>query len=167
MPASAPAASLSAVDLLSQRKDGAGRPWIGPAAQLAGNRFTADLTMAGMLPKVTMDWTRGARIDGRGGATLNPAESAVAARKRVNAALDAVGPDLAGLLIDVCGFDKGLETLERERNWPVRSGKVVVRLALNGLARHYGYDDAATGRPSAISRTWTAAGARPDFPAGQ
>jgi hypothetical protein len=158
---------VSSLDLLRQRCDSAGRPWIGPAAHMAGERLAADMSVAGFLPKVTMDWSRGAPLDGGGGARLNPTEAAVAARQRMDAALGAVGPDFAGLLIDVCGFDKGLETLERERNWPVRSAKVVVRLALDALARHYGYGDAATGKPSVRSRAWAASGARPVFPAAQ
>lgn len=148
MSAAARAVSQSSLlDQLRQRMDGAGQPWIGPAAHLAGERLCADLTFAGMLPKTTMDWGRGAPSDrGRSQHGLNPSEATIAARQRADAALRAVGPDFAGLLIDICGFDKGLETLERERNWPVRSAKVVVRLALDALARHYGYSDAATGR---------------------
>jgi hypothetical protein len=163
MPAAASAESRSTVlDQLRHRADASGRPWIGAAAHMAGERLAADLIFAGMLPKTTMDWSRGAPSD-RGGMRhgLNPTEAAMAARQRADAALRTVGPDFAGVLMDVCGFDKGLETLERERNWPVRSGKLVVRFALDALARHYGYSDAATGRGSRRSEVWTAPGPRP------
>jgi Domain of unknown function (DUF6456) len=151
--------AASTLELLHQRKDGAGAPWIGRAARLAGERLAGDLLTAGMLPRVTMDWSRRDAVDG-GGSGLNPSEAALAARQRAERALAAVGPDFSGLLIDICGFDKGLATVEAERRWPVRSAKLAARLALNALARHYGYDEVATGRATGM-RNWTAPGPRP------
>jgi Domain of unknown function (DUF6456) len=155
-------AAATTLDLLRQRKDASGRPWTTAAEHAAGERFAADLAFAGIMPKVTMDWSRGAPGDrGAGARGLNPTEAALAARQRTEKAFDALGPEFSGLLIDLCGFDKGLEQLERERNWPVRSAKVAVKLALGALARHYGYGDVATGGASSRIGAWTAPGPRP------
>lgn len=147
---------------LHRRKDGSGRPLIGQAAFAAGERLAMDMRKCGMAPRVTMDWTRGAPADRGGGPRgLSPTEAGMAARQRASSALSAVGPELSGLLIDLCGFDKGLETIEMERGWPARSAKVVARIALDALARHYGYADETIGRASAPTRNWRATDARP------
>jgi hypothetical protein len=147
-----------------RRKDKSGAGMIGPSAFAAGERLGADLTFAGMLPRVTMDWSgqmRANRSDE--GGRLNPTEAAMAARQRVNLALRAVGPEFSGLLFDLCGFCKGLEAIERDRGWPARSGKVVVKLALASLARHYGFDDVAMGRKQGPMQVWAAPDARPNM----
>lgn len=88
----------------------------------------------------------------------------LAARERVRRALAAVGPDLAGILIDVCCCLKGLESAERDGGWPKRSGKVVLQIALRQLAQHYGLtpppQSRAQDRAARINH-WGAAGYRP------
>jgi Domain of unknown function (DUF6456) len=63
--------------------------------------------------------------------------------------LAAVGPELCGVLVDVCCELRGLEEAEKTRGWPQRAGKVVLQLALTRLARHYGLDGARRGAPPA------------------
>jgi hypothetical protein len=110
-----PVASATESPLLwmARRKDKSGETMIGPAAFAAGERLRADLTFSGMLPRVTMDWS-GRMPGGKGGdgASLNPTEAALAARQRVDKALRDVGPEFSGLLVDLCGFAKGLELIE-------------------------------------------------------
>jgi Domain of unknown function (DUF6456) len=119
-------------------------PLIDDAGFAAGERFRADFERAGMQQRTTIDWSRlGANTDGGRGS--EPSDVMMSARNRVEAALAAVGPDFAGPLIDLICFHKGLEQLERERDWPARSGKVLIRFALAALARHYGYQNVAKG----------------------
>lgn len=130
---------------LRRRQGLAGLP-IEPASFEAGERLRADLDRARMMPRVTANWAAPVTDSQRfGGDRLLAADVVIAARQRVRRALEAAGPDFAGLLIDVCGFLKGLTDIERERGWPARSAKVVLALALRRLARHYGLGNVASG----------------------
>lgn len=148
---------------LHRRPGKDGKPQIDDAEFAAGERFRADLTRAGMLPRTTMNWDAALTPDERGPGPRDPAgasDAAIAARQRVRRACEQLGPELSGLAIDVCGFLKGLDLIERERRWPARSAKVVLRVALAALASHYGTDRG--GKPSGL-RGWQAPGARPEI----
>lgn len=132
---------------LRRRRDSSGNPLLDEVAFVAGERFRADLTRAALLPRVTSNWSAA----GTGGGVRSPSaatDAMIAARQRIDAASRAVGADMIGLLVDVCGFLKGLEQVERERRWPARSAKVVLLIALGRLAEHYGYDREARGPSS-------------------
>lgn len=145
---------------LARRRGRDGRPLIEPHQLQAGERLRADFTRAHMMPRTSANWE--SPIDsGRHGGDRGAAaatDAMIAARQRVQQALDAVGPEFAGLLLDVGCFLKRLEDVERERCWPARSAKIVLQLALDRLARHYGYAGEARGRTRAPVRTWLADG---------
>lgn len=131
---------------LSRRKDKAGQALISSTALAAGERLQQDFMQAGMSPKMTADWS-GLPASGAGassGALLH-SERQMAAQQRLRRALEACGADLSGVLLDLCCFLKPLEAVEQERGWPARSGKVILKLALSALMRHYGLSESAQG----------------------
>jgi hypothetical protein len=127
---------------LRGRKDRDGQPLITEAQFAAGERLASDFRHAQLNPRVTVDWS-GAALRQRTrraapGIGVELSDSVVAARTRVQRALTAVGAELAGILVDVCCHDIGLEAAERSLRLPHRSAKVVLQMALTSLARHYG-----------------------------
>src|SRR3954453_16650072 len=141
---------------LSRRKGRDGRALIEPVQLQAGERLRADFTRAQLMPRVTANWTSSVAQDRRSGGVAAFNDAVIAARQQVRQACDSVGPEFIGLLLDVCCFLKSLEDVERERRWPARSAKVVLQLALDRLARHYGYSAEARGKQRAAVRTWLA-----------
>ena len=82
--------------------------------------------------------------------------------RRDLARIHAVLPrDCAGVVLDVCGLLKGLQEVERDRGWPRRSAKLVLRIGLEQLAQHYGLGPVARGADSSRKRSWMEEGARP------
>jgi Domain of unknown function (DUF6456) len=143
---------------LARRRGRHGRALVETHQLQAGERLRADFTCAHMMPRTTSDLANPIASDRRSGGDRAAVftDTMIAARQRVHHALDAVGPEFGGLLLDVCCFLKGLADVERERAWPARSGKVVLQLALDRLARHYGYAAQARGPRRARVRTWLA-----------
>ncbi len=150
---------------LRRRKDASGRPMIDAGEFAAGERLRADYERAQLMPRVTANWmaaVAGKRRSGENG-IADLTESALAARRRVEAALASLEPEMANLAVDFCCFLKGLERIEAERQWPARSAKVVLRLTLSALARHYGLSTRARGPAAGSLRHWGAEGYRPEF----
>lgn len=146
--------------LLSRLKDRTGGAFLPVEAIEAGERLASDFTRGQLQPRVTASWEPrlSARGKGERGGQAELADSAMAARDRFTLAVEAIGPELAGVAIDVCCFCKGLETVERERQWPARSAKLMLRTALLALARHYAPPPPQSRR---ASHHWGADGYRP------
>jgi hypothetical protein len=150
---------------LRRRTDKQGEPLLSAAEFEAGERLRTDFWFAQMTPRVTASWSTTApvRRHRRGGpmAVSELSDNALAARQCVTQALAAVGPELAGVLIDVCCHLQGLEQAERSAGWPQRAGKVILQIALKRLARHYGIEAGPPPKTASRIRHWGADGYRP------
>lgn len=129
------------LEWLRSRRDAAGRPLIDEIEYLAGVRLAHDFEQALLQPRVTAAWSgipgTSGRRHGTPGAGVEMSERTLSARQRLEAALAGMGPDLAGLVLDVCCFQIPLATVEREGRLPQRSAKVLLQYGLRALARHY------------------------------
>ena len=77
------------------------------------------------------------RIKGGGDGGLAPAERYIAAKARFDGAMAAAGRGLTDVLWRVVCAGEGLPEAEKALGWPVRSGKLVLRLALDRIAEFY------------------------------
>lgn len=106
---------------------------------LAGEKLRTDYEAAAMGPNVTMRWENIPLGGGKRGAPvgLNQTERMIAAKARFDGALAALGPDLSDIAWRVICAGESMPVAEREMAWPVRSGKLVLRIALDRLASFY------------------------------
>jgi hypothetical protein len=106
----------------------------------AGERLRGDYETAALGPRVTMAWDAAPAVAMRRGAPegLDPTLAQIAAKRRFDAAIGAAGPGLCDILWRVVCAGEGLVAAEKALGWPSRAGKLVLRLALDRVADHYG-----------------------------
>lgn len=102
----------------------------------AGERLRADWETAQLAPRTTMRWDA-VRVQRSGDRGLEPGERQLAARQRFDGAVEAAGPGLSDVLWRVVCAGESLPDAEKALEWPVRSGKLVLRLALDRVAGFY------------------------------
>jgi len=131
--------SESPLALLARRRTVDGKPFLKPCEISAGERLRSDYTRGQIMPRLGANWVATVASGRRGGGNgvVELTDAALAARLRVEKAVVAVGPELSGVLIDICCYLKGLERVEAERGWPARSAKIVLKSGLGALSRHY------------------------------
>jgi Domain of unknown function (DUF6456) len=128
---------------LAAARNADGTPYLDDALIAAGERMRRDFEASGLSQRVTVVYGEAAGSGGRhwqssDNATARLTDAALAARQRLHSAMDAVGPELSGILFDICCMASGLEQAELRLDLPRRAGKAVLLLALTRLARHYG-----------------------------
>ena len=102
----------------------------------AGERLRSDWERAQLSPSVTMRWDV-VRVSGGGDAGLSPGERQMAARRRFDEAVATAGSGLSDILWRVVCAGEGLPVAEKALDWPARSGKLVLRIALDRVADYY------------------------------
>ena len=105
----------------------------------AGERLRSDWERSQLSPRVTMRWDappmgRGARGAPEG---ADPTTAQLAAKRRFEAAVAAVGPGLSDIAWRVICAGEGMRDAERALGWPARAGRLVLGLALDRLAAFY------------------------------
>ena len=105
----------------------------------AGERLRADYEKAALGARVTMHWDGSPRAPrGSPSPGLDPTLTQIAAKRRFDAAIVAAGPGLADILWRVICAGEGMVAAEKALGWPSRAGKLVLGLALDRVASHYG-----------------------------
>lgn len=103
----------------------------------AGERLRADWEMAQLSPNISMRWDpvtiRGSSHD----RDLNPTERQIAAKARFDGAIAEAGKGLSDILWRVVCAGDSLPVAEKSLEWPARSGKLVLKLALDRVAGFY------------------------------
>ncbi len=118
---------------LSRRRDREGQPFLPRDLVAAGERLREDFELAKMGRQIAKDVTdfmaQTPSKDGPSGAA--------AGHLRVQAALGDLGAGLMDVAFHCCCLLEGLEQTEKSMGWSARSGKIVLRIALQRLKRHY------------------------------
>lgn len=124
---------------LARRRDKDGKLFLSDDLVAAGERLREDFELAQMGPRVAQNWdsfmTGPQKGSYRGGSGRSGGTQAAA--DRVHGALSDLGPGLGDVVLRCCCFLEGIETTEKIMGWSARSGKIVLRIALQRLKRHY------------------------------
>ena len=102
----------------------------------AGERLRADYERACIAPRTTMAWS--VRVDGGAGGAIDASSARIAAKRRFDDAIGALGGGLKDVAWRVICAGEALPAAERALGWPARAGRVVLTLALDRLGDHYG-----------------------------
>jgi len=130
----------SPVVALARRKDRDGQPFLHRSMVRAAERLREDYELSQIGKplgnEVATDWDSVLRsIEAHKDKDLDRSDDI--APRQVSRALSFLGPGLSEVALRCCCLLEGLETTEKHMGWAARSGKVVLRIALQRLVLHY------------------------------
>lgn len=102
----------------------------------AGEALRNDYERAQLSANVTMRWDP-VRVKTTGEQGLSASEKQIAAKQRFDGAIRRAGRGLEDILWRVVCAGEGLPEAEKTLGWPARSGKLVLKLALDRVADFY------------------------------
>ncbi|WP_229801963.1 DUF6456 domain-containing protein [Paramylibacter ulvae] len=127
----------SPLTMLARKKDSNGERFLSAELLQAGERLREDFELSQMGPRIAQNWDRFLTGSDRGAFNSAGVGGSDAAAKRLRDALSALGTGLGDIALRCCCYLEGLEVAEKRMGWSARSGKIVLRIALQRLRRHY------------------------------
>lgn len=127
-------AAESPLLMLARRRDKDGTRFLEGELVRAGERLREEYELASMGAAPAGGWESLALIPAAGDPDARGPDGA---RARLARAMNDLGPGLGDVVLRVCCQLEGLETVERRMGWAARSGKIVLRIGLQRLARHF------------------------------
>jgi len=127
----------SPLSTLARKNGPDGKPFISPELLDAGERLREDFELSQLGPSVAQNWDRFINGGDRGVFGDTAGAGSTAAQARLNEALAALGSGLGDIALRCCCFLEGLEAAEKRMGWSARSGKIVLRIALQRLRLYY------------------------------
>ncbi len=138
------------LQVLARRRDKMGQNYLSADLVRIGERLRLDFELAQLEQPIGQN---GGQNRGQNWAAMMQAKAVVdpragikrqgnglrqkEARDRLQNALRFLGPELGDIALMTCCHQLGMEHAEKQLIMPARSGKYVLRIALNMLARHY------------------------------
>ncbi|MEW2914516.1 DUF6456 domain-containing protein [Leisingera sp. JC11] len=124
------------LEMLARLSDKDGKSFLSQPMVRAGRRLREDFELAQISSHLMQEELYFAQGSHPMRSTSH--QAAAAAHQRMTGALQKLGAGLSDIALRCCCHLEGLETAERKLGWPARSGKVVLRIALQHLADYYG-----------------------------
>ncbi len=105
----------------------------------SGEKLRADWERANLAPNITMSWNSMPPTSGRRAAPemLNATEAQIAAKQRFDNAMVHLGSNLSEIAWRIICAGEGVPAAEKNLGWPARSGKLVLKIALDRLGDFY------------------------------
>lgn len=123
---------------LARRRGPDGKPFLSNDFIAAGDRLHEDYAVAGFCKSDLLGWDRPETLQPLYDRTslLNDRLRREASARTLDAVRD-LGPGLSEVVLRCCCLREGLEATEKRLGWSARSGKVVLRIALQRLSLFY------------------------------